>query len=102
MNSRIDLSPEHLNIIKNILADHLDKDNHVWLFGSRAMGTAKKFSDIDLLIDIEKPIPLTLLTKLTTSFDESTLPYKVDIADLHAINDTFKEKIQSQLILLIP
>lgn len=98
MNANIDLTPEQLKIIAKILATHLTKDSHVWIFGSRATGTAKKFSDIDLLIDVGTPLSLTLLTKLSVSFDESMLPYKVDIADLHAITDTFKMNIKSQLI----
>lgn len=100
MTANIDLSAEHLNIIKNILAAHLNKNSHVWIFGSRATGTAKKFSDIDLLIDTGTPISLALLTQLSVSFDESRLPYKVDIADLHAITDVFKENIKSQLVPL--
>jgi predicted nucleotidyltransferase len=96
----IDLAPEHLSIVKMILNNHLHDGSKIWLFGSRATGNAKKFSDIDLLIDIRQPISLPLLTRLISAFDESALPYKVDIADYHAINDAFKINIRHQLIAI--
>ena len=79
---------------------HLPSNAKIWLFGSRVRGEAKKFSDVDLLIDLGKPISIETLSKLNLAFEESLLPYKVDIADAMTISETFRKNIQSQLIPL--
>lgn len=100
MNKHIDIKPEYLNTVKDILRSHLPPHAKTWLFGSRASGKAKTYSDIDLLIDLGEPIPLEILANLTLAFEESNLPYKVDLADAAAINKTFHDNIKEQLILL--
>lgn len=100
MKNKIDLQPEYLAIVKSVLQYHLPSNATVWLFGSRAQGRAKKYSDIDLLIDLGMPISLEKLAKLNFAFEESNLPYKVDIADAATISPLFRENIESQLIRL--
>lgn len=100
MNREIDLNAEYLTTIKRILQAHLPPHAKTWVFGSRVLGTAKKFSDIDLLIDLGKPIPLDILAQLSTEFEESDLPYKVDVADAQSISPSFYKVIQKQLIPL--
>jgi len=39
----IDIAPEHLDMVKNILRRHISA-REVWVFGYRATGTAKKYS----------------------------------------------------------
>jgi predicted nucleotidyltransferase len=95
-----DLSKENLALVLMILSKYLPLHAKIWLFGSRATGRAKKYSDIDLLIDIGNAIPMQLLSQLNSAFDESILPYKVDIADASTITDAFKENIKSQIIPL--
>lgn len=50
----------------------------VYIFGSRAKGTWQTGSDIDLAIANDTVSFKTLLA-LKTDFEESTLPYKVDL-----------------------
>jgi predicted nucleotidyltransferase len=100
MSGKVDLDPEYIAIVKKILQRHLPVHANIWLFGSRARGDAKKYSDIDLLIDLGKPISLDLLTKLNMDFEESDLPYKVDVADARSISEAFRKNIQGQLISL--
>lgn len=101
MNSELDLSAAHCNVIKKILEQHVPPHAKVWIFGSRATGTAKKFSDVDLLIDLGVPMPLDILAKLSVDFEESNLPYKVDLADARTISTSFYKTIQAQLIPLM-
>jgi predicted nucleotidyltransferase len=100
MRHSIDLEPEYLNLVISTLSHHLPPKARVWLFGSRACGKAKKFSDIDLLVDAGQPLSLALLAELSNAFEESSLPYKVDIADATSISNAFAEHIASQLIPL--
>lgn len=65
--------PHHLQTVKEILRRHVP-DREVWLFGSRATGTAKKFSDLDLAIIGSTPLTLSQLAQLENDFDESELP----------------------------
>ena len=52
----------------------------VFLFGSRANGKFKRFSDIDLLFDdsIQK-IPNFEIYRLLSEIEESSFPYKIDL-----------------------
>ena len=49
----------------------------VALFGSRATGTYKSYSDIDLVL--YGKLDEATLDRLWTCFQESSLPYKVDV-----------------------
>ena len=63
------------------------------LFGSRAMGTFKPGSDVD--IALKGRITLQVLARLKASLEEeSSLPYLFDIADYHTIETpAFKEHV---------
>ncbi len=51
----------------------------VLLYGSRAMGTFKPASDIDLTL-VGEGIDLTLQTKIEFDLDDLMLPYKFDVS----------------------
>lgn len=71
------LTEKQVDLIKRILQPYTEKIDKVCLFGSRATGTYRENSDIDLVIHgitDEK-----VINRLWTLFDESSLPYKVDI-----------------------
>jgi predicted nucleotidyltransferase len=86
------LTPHHEKIIKDILKHFAFKIDQVCLFGSRATGHYRDNSDIDMVIYgtiTEKDIDV-----LRTSFDESSLPLKVDLVAYHLITyDPFKKHI---------
>lgn len=92
--SAINLTDEQLKLVQIILRKYLSPHAKVLLFGSRATGSAKPYSDIDLAIDAGAPLSLDQLAKLADSFENSALPYKVDIVDWHAIDDEFREIIK--------
>ncbi|NDU79729.1 MAG: nucleotidyltransferase domain-containing protein [Ferrovum sp.] len=66
----------------------------VWAFGSRAKWTAKVYSDLDLAIITNKPLPLELSVKLSDDFSESDLPWKVDVVDWVSTSETFRQIIE--------
>lgn len=101
MIKKIDLDDQYLQIVFSILKNHLPKNAKVWMFGSRVTGKAKPFSDIDLLIDLDAPVPLSLIAKINIAFDESELPFKVDIADAATISKEFNQNISDQLVPLL-
>ena len=58
----------------------------VHIFGSRAKGAAKAGSDVDLAI-MNKGVDSKTLLKLNNDFEESTLPYKVDLVNFHTLTN---------------
>lgn len=90
---KIQLEDRHLKIVKEILSELAVQ---VSVFGSRAKGTAKRFSDLDLVVMGE--IDRTTLRKLTEQFEESDLPFKVDIVVWDKIDSNFQDHIRNDLI----
>jgi len=58
----------------------------VHLFGSRAKGTARPGSDIDLVI-MNKGVGNETIRKLKGDLDESSLPYLVDVINYSTIDN---------------
>ncbi|NBT85710.1 MAG: nucleotidyltransferase domain-containing protein [Alphaproteobacteria bacterium] len=89
MYKGINVPSDHANIITSILK-LLPLKSHVWVFGSRLKPTIKPFADLDLAIDCnQKPLSFALMADLRRAFEESSLPYKVDIVDMNTINSDF-------------
>ena len=65
----------------------------MWVFGSRAENKQKPFSDLDLAIDAKNPLSYSILVDLKNDFEDSDLPYKVDVVDWHLIDEAFQDKI---------
>lgn len=58
----------------------------VVLYGSRAMGTHRPGSDIDLCIESES-LGLTELLSIENRMDDLLLPWKMDLSLLHQIDN---------------
>lgn len=65
----------------------------VYFFGSRADGTARTSSDLDIGILATGAVPGDALAGLREAFDESTIPYEVDIVDLSRVAPAFRERV---------
>ncbi|MEO5706141.1 MAG: nucleotidyltransferase domain-containing protein [Alteraurantiacibacter sp.] len=76
-------------IVTAILREQLPVSARVRVFGSRASSRWKPYSDLDLAIDLGETIPLPLQARLTESFSESDLRWKVDIVDLRNVSRSF-------------
>ena len=85
----IAISLEELAIVLSILRARIP-DRAVWVFGSRANGNARRRSDLDLAVDGDEPLPLRLRSELAEDFDQSDLPYRVDVVDLASITPEFR------------
>lgn len=86
---RLALDSAQIAQVRAILDAYLPDDAKVAVFGSRAGGPVKRFSDLDLVIEADQVLPLTLLSTLAEAFDESLLPFKVDLVDRRAVSDEF-------------
>ena len=78
------LSERQLNLIRNLIREFAPGVKSVSLFGSRATNSHRSYSDIDMVLygDVKEDA----VDRLWTCFNESSLPYKVDLVAYHLIN----------------
>lgn len=98
MTREVDISPVHREIVEGVLRERLPEDVKVWVFGSRADWTTKDSSDLDLALEGESKLSAEVLGRLKDAFEDSELPYTVDVVDLHQVEDPFKQIIESQRV----
>ena len=65
----------------------------VFLFGSRALGTSRSTSDIDLALLPDGPFPTDFVARLRDEFEDSAIPCTVDVVDLSQVDERFREKV---------
>jgi len=95
----LEMSEEHAREVENILQTIVPNET-VWAFGSRVTGNAKPYSDLDLVIVRETPLPPLVISDLREAFDESDLPFQVDIVNWANIDDAFKDIIKKKYFVL--
>lgn len=66
-------------------------------FGSRTRKGAKKWSDLDLALMTETPIPPAIMMMLRLDLSESDLPWRVDVLDWCRASESFKASIAADL-----
>ena len=91
------LNDKHLVLIKRILAAQTSAIDRVALFGSRATGTYQPYSDIDLVV--YGKVSENVIDRLWTLFQESSLPYKVDIVTYQQLKSPALKRHIDQLAL---
>jgi predicted nucleotidyltransferase len=87
--SKLGLKPHQLQLILDAV-NQQKSVKHAWLFGSRALGTHKDSSDVDIALEGAE-ISIKVLADLLEALEQSSLPYKVDLV--------VKNKIVSQELL---
>lgn len=91
----IDLAPEHLEKVRTILRQYVPQ-GEVRAFGSRVTRTAKAYSDLDLAVVCSGKLSDDTLNRLKEAFQESELPFRVDVLDWHATSPEFQKVIEKQ------
>jgi predicted nucleotidyltransferase len=97
--ARIEIVPEEARIVLDIVKRHLC-GREVFVFGSRAKHRARRRSDLDLAVAGSQPLDLGTQANLACDFDESDLPYKVDVIDLATIAPEFRKLIEPDFVPL--
>ncbi|MDI9350088.1 MAG: nucleotidyltransferase domain-containing protein [Candidatus Symbiobacter sp.] len=95
----IDVKPQYLALIRRILQQNIP-EQRVWAFGSRVCGTAKNYSDLDLMIDNTEILPQKIRSQLLDDFGESNLPWKVDMVEAARLSHEFRQIIDRHKILI--
>ena len=98
----LQLTSPHLQEVVAILRKNLPVGAKAWAFGSRISNKVHRGSDLDLAIDANRKLTIEEVIALEVAFEESDLPFRVDIVDLNQVTPTFKEIIEVNKIEIYP
>jgi len=76
------------------------KGHRVFLFGSRAAGTARALSDFDVGVDGDEPLPLRTFFAIEDAFDDLPTLYRIDWVDLKRASPAFGKRAMQHIELL--
>ena len=95
----IDISPGDLETVQRILQEHVP-ELEVRAFGSRVSWTARETSDLDLALMTTEPLDLLCVAEMREAFDESDLPFRVDLVDWASTSENFRKVIEKEYVVL--
>ena len=95
------LTEEQLCSVRAII-DSVLPGAEVWVFGSRATGHARPFSDLDLLLTRPRSLSWLQCADLRDAFEASDLPFKVDVVEAEGLSGGIKERVNAERVLLRP
>jgi len=97
------LDEKYVNMIISIIRKIPElNDCSVYLYGSRVQGKAASFSDVDLALDYNgKPVPNAIKSNLSSLFENSILPYSVDIVDINSVSPAFRAKVEKDFVKIV-
>jgi predicted nucleotidyltransferase len=90
-----------MEIVQNILRERAF-DCEVRAFGSRYKWMAKDYSDLDIAIVGKAKLGIARTGALRDAFQESDLPFRVDILDWHGISKEFQAIINQGYEVIYP
>ena len=82
-------------IIKGILSEY---PYEFFCYGSRVKGDFTVSSDLDILLKSDKPVDYVVIAVIEQKFNESKLPYRVNITDYNVIDKYFFDLIKKDLV----
>jgi predicted nucleotidyltransferase len=74
-------------------------DAKVYLYGSRARGNYREWSDIDLALDAGQPLDFFDVCEAKNLFEASNIAYKVDVVDRLSVSKEMREDILKEGVL---
>lgn len=93
------LTEEQLHTVRAII-DRVLPGAEVWVFGSRATGHSRPFSDLDLLLTQPRSLSWLQRADLRDAFEASELPFKVDVVEAEGLSGGIKERANAERVLL--
>ncbi|WP_446831660.1 restriction endonuclease subunit S [Candidatus Foliamicus sp.] len=99
MSPDIDITPEQQQALLALLRRHLP-DTEAWVYGSRVRGTARPSSDLDMVV-FATPEQKPQVSNLREAYEESNLPFRVDLFVWDEVPDPFKQEIKRKHAALI-
>ena len=94
----IDLSTTQREAVSELLKRYLP-DTEIWAYGSRINFTAKPHSDLDL-VTFSSPDQSLKVADLKEAFEESDIPFRIDLFVWDELPEPFHKNIQSEHIVM--
>ena len=95
----IDITVKQRKIVTDLLERHLP-DTAAWIYGSRVKWTARPQSDLDMVV-FATPEQNGRVSDLREAFEESNLPFRVDLFVWDAVPEQFRKQIKSEHVVLV-
>ena len=99
MTPTIDITAEQRRTILALLDRHLP-DTAAWACGSRVKGGSRPASDLDLVV-FARPEQSAQVAELREAFEESDLPFRVDLFVWDETPESFRKRIESKYGVLV-
>ena len=91
---------KYLEEAKHIILSFAEiKEYAVFVFGSRADGTAHQRSDIDIGILGKQALPAFIKLDIEEQLEESNIPLRVDFVDFNKVDQAFKKEALKTVIV---
>lgn len=89
---------KYLNLLKDKIQEVFgaNSDVKVYLFGSRATGKQRKYSDVDLAFSSKDQNLNKKISLLKNKLEDSSFPYKVDLVNWAEIIDEFLPSVKKE------
>lgn len=98
LDRTIDITFDQHKTILSLLKKYLP-NTAVWAYGSRVKWTSRPQSDLDMVV-ISTPEQTHQISSLREAFDESNLPFPVDLFDWNDVPETFRAEIEAEHVVL--
>jgi predicted nucleotidyltransferase len=96
-SDRFGLSQPHWELLTKLLLQPIkEAGGRVWIFGSRARGDYRRFSDLDVLI--AGPITPNRISSIGEQLEESTLPVQVDLVLEPNLADAYRTGVLKERV----
>ncbi len=95
----IDVTADQRKTLLALIKRHLPNTT-AWAYGSRVKWTARPQSDLDLVV-FTKPEQEHNVSELREAFEESNLPFRVDLFVWDTVPDQFRKQIEIEHAVLV-
>ena len=95
----IDITEEQRKTILTLLDRHLPNTT-AWAYGSRVRWTSRPQSDLDMVV-FAKPEQKSRVADLREAFEESNLPFRVDLFVWDTVPEEFRGRIEAEHVVLV-
>ena len=97
-NRAIDITPDQRGTLFLLLSRHLPH-TEAWIYGSRVRATSRPASDLDMVV-FATPEQARQVSDLRESFEESSLPFRVDLFVWDDLPESFREQIEREHVVV--
>ena len=96
----MEIQKHYLDKLKKLILENTQNQPvKIWLFGSHAKGTSRRYSDIDIGVLPTGQLRQGFISGLKEKIEQSTIPYSVDIVDLSQTDEEFRNKVFNEGII---